>query len=112
MSEPALREAIIATARRMNALRINQGKSGNVSARATRATDAAGPVATDGATCAPAPAPATEGFLITPSGLPYEDITSVDVSWMPLVAEDERAAAGPRLPSSEWHARSGPRAGG
>ncbi len=100
MSEPALREAIIATARRMNALRINQGKSGNVSARATGATDAAGPVATDGATCAPTPV--TEGLLITPSGLTYEDITSVDVSWMPLVAEDERAAAGPRLPSSEW----------
>ena len=37
MSEHALRQQIIATALRMNELRINRGKSGNVSARAATA---------------------------------------------------------------------------
>ena len=49
MNELPLRKAIIATALAMNALGINRGKSGNVSARWK------------------------DGFLITPSGLPYEE---------------------------------------
>ena len=49
-TSPALREQVIATALAMNALGINRGKSGNVSARV------------DG----------FDGFVITPSGMPYD----------------------------------------
>ncbi len=74
MSEDALRAEIIATAIRMNDCGINRGKSGNVSART-------------GA-----------GFLITPTGLAYESLSSKDIVAMTLAGE----ASGPRLPSSEW----------
>jgi L-fuculose-phosphate aldolase len=74
MDEFALRELIIATALEMNALRLNRGKSGNISAR----TD--------------------NGFLITPTGLAYESTQPGDVVAMTL----DGKARGPRLPSSEW----------
>jgi L-fuculose-phosphate aldolase len=74
MSERDLREAIIATARAMNAAGINRGKSGNVSART-------------GA-----------GFLITPTGIPYDATTEDDIVAMTLDGE----ARGDRAPSSEW----------
>ena len=74
MSEDALRAEIIATAIRMNDCGINRGKSGNVSART-------------GA-----------GFLITPTGLAYESLSSKDIVAMTLAGE----ASGARLPSSEW----------
>jgi L-fuculose-phosphate aldolase len=69
-----LRQAVIATALDMNALGINRGKSGNVSAR----TDT--------------------GFLITPSGMPYADIAPDDVVAMGL----DGSADARRKPSSEW----------
>ena len=70
----ALRLAIVQTARRMNALGINRGKSGNVSARVEG------------------------GFLVTPSALPYDETEAQDI-----VAIDEQGAArGRRKPSSEW----------
>ena len=53
MRELSLRREIIATALRMNELRINRGRSGTVSARTGR------------------------GFLITPTGLSYEEIGDV-----------------------------------
>jgi L-fuculose-phosphate aldolase len=74
MTEHELRQQIIATALRMNELRINRGRSGNVSARAD------------------------EGFLVTPSGLLYEETQPADIA---LVRLDGRAA-GPRQPSTEW----------
>lgn len=74
MTEHGLRLAIIATARRMNGLRINRGRSGNVSARAG------------------------EGFLVTPSGLPYEDTRAEDIALVML----DGTATGPRQPSTEW----------
>ena len=74
MNEVALRSAIIATAIQMNARRINSGKSGNVSARNET------------------------GFLITPTGLPYESMRPEDIVSVTLGG----AATGPRLPSSEW----------
>jgi L-fuculose-phosphate aldolase len=74
VNELALRAAIIATAIQMNDRRINSGKSGNVSAR----TEA--------------------GFLITPTGLPYESIRPEDIAAVTLGG----VATGPRLPSSEW----------
>ena len=77
-----LRAEIIATALQMNALRINQGKSGNVSARVQL--------------------PSPPHFLLTPTGLPYDQLQPDDLALLPLDATDERDAAGPRLPSSEW----------
>jgi len=69
-----LREAVIATALDMNALGINRGKSGNVSARIDT------------------------GFLITPSGMPYADIAPDDVVAMGLDGSTDAW----RRPSSEW----------
>ena len=70
----ALRLAVVAAAREMNALGINRGKSGNVSARV------------DG------------GFLVTPSALPYDRTQAEDVVF---VAADG-TPQGRRRPSSEW----------
>jgi len=69
-----LRKEIIATALKMNALNINRGKSGNVSARIA------------------------DGYLITPSGVAYETMESDDIVPMNL----EGKAHGLRAPSSEW----------
>lgn len=74
MTKPALCRQIIATARAMNALGINRGKSGNVSARWQ------------------------EGFLITPSGLPYEDTRPADI----VFVDGDGKAHGRLAPSSEW----------
>jgi L-fuculose-phosphate aldolase len=77
-SEQGVRTAIVATALAMNALGINRGKSGNVSARLVDA--------------------GFDGFLVTPTGLPYEQTTPNDIVAMTLDGE----AHGRRLPSSEW----------
>ncbi|MBV5318240.1 MAG: class II aldolase/adducin family protein [Desulfobulbaceae bacterium] len=74
MTENGLRQHLLATARAMNSQGLNQGTSGNVSVR-------------NG-----------EGFVITPSALPYdrctpEDMVRVDWSGQPQ---------GSRKPSSEW----------
>src|SRR5437867_11444252 len=74
MDEASLRRDIIATALRMNELRINRGKSGNVSARI------------DG------------GFLVTPTALAYEATQPDDIVAMTLAGQ----SIGMRLPSSEW----------
>ena len=74
MSQAKLRREIVATARRMNALGINRGKSGNVSARSAG------------------------GFLVTPSALAYESMRPDDIVAMSISGEP----SGPRLPSSEW----------
>ena len=76
--ELALRQEVIATALGMNAAGINRGKAGNVSVRLRR----------DG----------FDGFLVTPTGLPYAQLVPADIAAMTLDGE----AAGPRLPSSEW----------
>jgi len=74
MKHLRLRQALIATARRMNALGINQGTSGNVSARVEG------------------------GFLITPSGVAYDEMAPGQVVEMDL---DGGHRDGQR-PSSEW----------
>ncbi len=76
--ERALREAVVATARTMNAAGVNRGKSGNVSARWR-----------DGA---------FDGFLITPTGVPYDETAPGQIVAMTLGGE----AHGTLLPSSEW----------
>ena len=103
--ENTLREAIIATALSMNALQINQGKSGNVSARfifpSPPGRGAGGEGGRTGRNAKKGTS-AAEGFLITPTGLPYADTRPADLAFMPLSAKDERECVGPRLPSSEW----------
>jgi L-fuculose-phosphate aldolase len=76
--EQALRQSVIATALAMNAAGINRGKSGNVSARLSRA--------------------GFDGFLVTPTGVPYAQTGPGDIVAMTLAGE----AQGQRLPSSEW----------
>ena len=69
-----LRQQIIDTARAMNASGLNQGSSGNLSAR-------------DG-----------DGFLITPSGMDYDSLMADDIVWMDFAGKTK----GQRKPSSEW----------
>jgi L-fuculose-phosphate aldolase len=71
------RQAIIDTCLQMNAIGINQGTSGNVSLR----HDA--------------------GMLITPSAIPYDQLTVADIMYMPF-DRDYGTAEGPHRPSSEW----------
>ncbi len=68
------REQVLATARGMNAAGINRGSAGNVSARCE---------------C---------GFLITPTGLSYDEISAADIVTMTL----DGGFSGARKPSSEW----------
>jgi len=82
-ADQRLRAAIVATARAMNAQGINRGKSGNVSARL--------------------PGPRFDGFLITPTGMPYDTMQPRDVVAMSATGE----ARGARLPSSEWRFHQG-----
>jgi L-fuculose-phosphate aldolase len=74
VTELELRDAIVRTARRMNAVGINQGMSGNVSARVD------------------------DGFLVTPTAFPYDDMTGDDV----VAVGWDGKARGSRAPSSEW----------
>lgn len=73
-SEAALRQAVIDTCLAMNASGLNQGTSGNVSVRWG------------------------EGFLITPSGLPYDAMVPAQIVAMDL----DCGYRGDYAPSSEW----------
>lgn len=75
--ERALRQAVIDQCRRMNAIGLNQGTSGNISARLG------------------------ERMLITPSAVPYETMTVEMIAAMPLEGE-YGSWDGPCKPSSEW----------
>jgi len=76
--ERRLREEVIASALAMNAAGINRGKSGNVSARWHDA--------------------GCDGFLITPTGVPYDQTAPEQIVAMTMSGE----ARGSLLPSSEW----------
>ena len=91
MDEKALRTEIVEAARSMNALGINQGTSGNISARFGGR------------------------MLITPSATAYEQMRPEDVASMPLGGERD-GWTGPLKPSTEWRfhldiLRSRPEAG-
>ncbi|MGK2926554.1 MAG: class II aldolase/adducin family protein [Lysobacterales bacterium] len=73
-----LRQDLVAAAQAMNRSGINQGTSGNLSLRCV------------------------DGFLVTPSGLPYDRLEPADVVQLKLERGDAPAATGPRKPSSEW----------
>jgi len=88
-AERQARTAVVEAARRLSALGLNPGRSGNVSARLA------------------------EGFLITPSGLPYDRLGSEDI----VHVDAQGAAHGPHAPSTEWRLhrdvyRRHPEAGG
>lgn len=74
MDDADLRQQIIATLLAMNAQGVNQGTSGNISIRVP------------------------SGILITPSGLPYEEMRPQDIVAMDLAGN----VTGQRKPSSEW----------
>jgi L-fuculose-phosphate aldolase len=76
---PALRQQLMHTARTTLARGLNVNKSGNVSARCVRG--------------------GTEGLLITPTAMAYQDLTEQDLVFVNL--QDGRSS-GVRAPSSEW----------
>lgn len=76
-TEGQLRQAVVDTVRRMNALGVNQGTSGNASVRFK------------------------DGMLITPSGMPYDEMSGNDIVWMRLSDGKVTAREGLK-PSSEW----------
>jgi L-fuculose-phosphate aldolase len=70
-----LRDELTATARRMSALGLTPGMSGNVSVRSP------------------------QGLIITPSGMPYDDLRPDDAVELKM---DGSARAGQRAASTEW----------
>ena len=74
MSELKLRESIIAACLEMNRSGLNQGTSGNISLRCR------------------------DGLLITPTSLPYDQMTPDDIVFLGMDGRTE----GQNKPSSEW----------
>ena len=74
MKHDGLRREIIAACLEMNGRGINQGTSGNISARVP------------------------EGLLITPSGIPYAEMQPPDI----VLMRPDGSHEGTRKPSSEW----------
>ena len=77
-AEAELRQQIVDTALEMERLGINQGTSGNVSARCR------------------------DGLLITPSGVPCAALTRDRIVWMPLDVREDDPLFEAHRPSSEW----------
>ncbi len=78
MTELEVRQRIIDLCLQMNETGLNQGTSGNISARYN------------------------DGMLITPSGIPYEALNPEDIAAVALDTDDLNWE-GPYKPSSEWH---------
>lgn len=78
MNENNVRQQIIDLCIEMNRSGLNQGTSGNISARYD------------------------DTMLITPSGIPYEKLQPADIAQMSLT-DNEFEWDGPYKPSSEWH---------
>ena len=75
---PELRQKLISTACRTMSYGLNKGVAGNLSVRTEENGEA--------------------GFLITPTGIPYESLAPEDIVFMRL----DGSATGRRQPSSEW----------
>jgi len=76
----ALRAELVATARRMSDLGLTPGMSGNVSVRSGN------------------------GLLVTPSGMPYDQLTPDDAV---VLAGDGSVRPGQRAPTTEWRLHAG-----
>jgi L-fuculose-phosphate aldolase len=74
MADPDPRAAVLATARAMNGAGLNRGTAGNVSVRHG------------------------QGFLVTPTGMDYDESVPEDIAFVGL----DGGAEGRRKPSSEW----------
>lgn len=74
-SEIALRKGVVDACRKMNEIGINQGTSGNVSARHK------------------------DGILISPSAMPYDKMAPKDIVFVNGKGQFEKG----KLPSVEWH---------
>lgn len=77
----ALREALVASARRLDAQGLNRGSTGNLSVRASADTRAAA------------------SFWVTPSGMPADEMAAGDLVRVGL---DGAVLAGDWAPSTEW----------
>ena len=77
-NEASLRAGIVKTVLEMERLGINQGTSGNVSARWR------------------------DGLLITPSGVPASALAADMIVWLPLDVQPDAPVFSERGPSSEW----------
>jgi len=77
VTDAAARRAIVETVRWLMARGLYAGTSGNVSARAAG------------------------GQLITPTGVPCDEIDAASIAWLPLEG-GAAAARGPLAPSTEW----------
>jgi len=69
---------LIAACNKMNSSGINQGTSGNVSIRVEG------------------------GYIISPSGIPYETLTPETIPFVEMDEADENFYVGNKAPSSEW----------
>lgn len=78
LTEDSLRAGIVHTMREMVRLGINQGTSGNVSARWR------------------------DGFLITPSGVPAAQLEADTIVWLPLDIDASAPVFDEKRPSTEW----------
>ncbi|QSN64168.1 class II aldolase/adducin family protein [Caballeronia sp. M1242] len=76
--EDTLRRGIVETALEMERLGINQGTSGNISARLR------------------------DGLLITPSGIPARELDAASIVYLPLHVRDDDDVFRVERPSSEW----------
>lgn len=74
LRDPALRESAAAAVKRLDALGLNRGSTGNLSVRGAG------------------------GFWITPTGMAPEDLTPVDFVWI----SDDGSIDGAWQPSTEW----------
>ena len=81
-TENDARRVLIDHARAMNAAGVNVGKAGNLSLRWSRSGG--------------------DGFLITPSALPYDGLTVDDIVWIGLGPPGDGKPDGRCRPSSEW----------
>ena len=79
---PYLRQQLIDAAIRVAQRGLNNGTSGNLSVRAVQ----------DG----------IAGFLITPTSMPYEDLTPADIVFVGLDGNYEGVHRNQRKPSTEW----------
>ena len=75
MNEPDLRQQLLAAVQRLDALGMNRGSTGNVSARWG------------------------QGMLITPTGMGADDLRAQDLVWVGW----DGSVQGDWRPSSEWH---------
>ena len=82
-TEQAARSQIVAAARRLDALGLNHGSTGNLSLRWHRG--------------------ARDGLLVTPSAMPADAIGADDIVWLPLYDDDPLEDSSRSIARRRWH---------